>query len=285
MSNENSKTISIEGKEYRLEVLSYQTDPLVMAVLFIDVETDEMYDCLTTNLGTNNGNDSVIGKGKSCVNEARKDFIKIIKDNKLGKVDMRFGEPARNYSGFNSYLIYEFDLDVLAQYDKTGVEKYKKTYDKNFERELKRFREYNWFDEYGEKTSFGKLFNDIEMLEQFDNEICFDRWDVFVFDDGLVNIYDEYLNELKYDRSIDKMKALEDMIYEGLDKYLEDELYKEIIEKDGNADSIKNSLNYLLNLATNYNVSVKEIENHYKTNLAIIEEYEEKLQNNIENGI
>ena len=137
---EEFKTILIDNEKYRLKVASYFSDPLVLGISIINNETEELYDTITTNLGTNNGNNAVMGKGKSCVDENRKDLIDIIKSNHLGRVDMRFGEPSRNYSGFNSYLIFEFDLNVLSNYDKNGVKEYLKGYDKNFEKELEKFK-------------------------------------------------------------------------------------------------------------------------------------------------
>ncbi len=131
-----NKFITIDREKYSLEINSYIEDPLVLGISIINAKTGELYDVLTTNLGTNNGNNAVIGKGKSYVNESRTDLIEIIQNNNLGKIDMRFGEPARKFSGFNSYLIFEFDLNVLAEYDKDGVEQFKETYDENFEKEL-----------------------------------------------------------------------------------------------------------------------------------------------------
>ena len=158
---EEYKTILIDNEKYKLEVASYYSNPLVLAISIINSKTNELYDTLTTNLGNNNGNDAIIGKGKSCVNESRKDLIDIIQSNHLGKVDMRFGELARNYSGFNSYLLYEFDLEVLSKYDKSGVQKYLEDYDKNYEKEFKEFQ----IDTFGYSTG-----DFLETMEEDDEE-------------------------------------------------------------------------------------------------------------------
>lgn len=153
------KTITIADEKYRLKVGSYENSPLVMGIMLMNNKTEECFKFLTTNLGTNNGNDAVMGKGKSCVDESREDIIDIIKSNHLGKVDMRFGEPARNYSGFNSYLIFEFDLNVLSEYDKSGVQEYLEGYNKNFEKELEKFQR----ETFGYSTSdFFKSMEDDE---------------------------------------------------------------------------------------------------------------------------
>ena len=96
-----NKFITIDREKYSLEINSYIEDPLVLGISIINAKTGELYDVLTTNLGTNNGNNAVIGKGKSYVNESRTDLIEIIQNNNLGKIDMRFGEPARKFSGFS----------------------------------------------------------------------------------------------------------------------------------------------------------------------------------------
>lgn len=136
----DNKTVKIYNIECKLKVFNYSSDPLVMAIEIINAKTGEPMDYLTTNLGTNNGNDAIMGKGKSHVNIGNKMLLNLIDDYKLGKVDMRFGEPVVNYSGFNSYYLYDFNLDVLAEYDRAGVEEFKKNYDENLISELEKFR-------------------------------------------------------------------------------------------------------------------------------------------------
>ena len=120
-----------DGRKYKVGVDTYCDNPLALGVVLTNTEDEYDYHVLTVNLGKYYRDETFIPMGASFIDVnslslTDKEITRFL--NEVSTPHKAFGVTATRDSGFVTYPLHDFNLEALAEYDKDGVEEYKKDY-------------------------------------------------------------------------------------------------------------------------------------------------------------
>ena len=134
MGYENRPTIKVyepngEIEECYVNIKSYASDKLVMALELVTKEDKEPYDVISVNLGECYRNATFVPNGATFidVNNAYYNLSKVL-EQMGGKPYTYFGQPYYKQSGFCEYPLIDFDKNILKELDPEGFVNYDKEY-------------------------------------------------------------------------------------------------------------------------------------------------------------
>lgn len=121
-----------------LKVGQYVSDPVCMAVDLFDASDGSPYMHATVNLGPDIGNGVIMPKACAFLYTSYGvDIAETFVESGLAKPYVRFGEQVVGCSGFQEYGLYQFDTEMLRNFDPEGYTHYEESYDKAFSTALR----------------------------------------------------------------------------------------------------------------------------------------------------
>lgn len=133
-----------DGEKYSVAVTTYANNKLALGITLTDTEEEANFHVLTVNLGKYYRDDTFIPMGSSFIDVnafwyGDEEIVKFL--DEISTPHTVFGAEAVKASGFVEYPLRDFNLEALAEYDKDGVEAYKKDYKEALIAERKRMTE------------------------------------------------------------------------------------------------------------------------------------------------
>ena len=135
--------VTSDGEKYSVAVTTYANNKLALAITLTN-EEEECSHVLTVNLGKYYRDDTFIPMGSSFIDVnafwyGDEEIVKFL--DEISTPHTVFGTEAVKVSGFVEYPLRDFNLEALAEYDKDGVEEYKKDYKEALIAERKKITE------------------------------------------------------------------------------------------------------------------------------------------------
>lgn len=133
-----------DGEKYSVAVTTYANNKLALGITLTNTEEASNFHVLTVNLGKYYRDDTFIPMGSSFIDVnafwyGDEEIVKFL--DEISTPHTVFGAEAVKASGFVEYPLRDFNLEALAEYDKDGVEEYKKDYREALNAERKKMTE------------------------------------------------------------------------------------------------------------------------------------------------